>query len=90
MKKVLLSLAFVLAIGSSAVNASSSDEIISTTSTENTEIVEDFGCASDCVSFAKSETFKVANAFNEHPNDDLGYYLGFYNDLYADCYYGKC
>jgi len=90
MKKDLLSLAFVLAISSSAVNASSSDEIISTTSIENIEIFEEFGCASDCVSFAKSETFMVANAFGEHPNDDLEFYLDFYNDLYADCYYGNC
>ena len=41
MKKLILSLAFVLAISSSAVNASSSDEMVLTTSTENFEIVKD-------------------------------------------------
>lgn len=44
MKKVILGLAFVLAVSSSAVNASSSDEIIPTTPTENIEVFEEPSC----------------------------------------------
>lgn len=88
MKKVFLSLAFVLAISSSAVNASSSDEIVSTRSTENIEIVEDFGCASDCVSTAK----EGALAFAEDQTDrsPTGELMGYYKMFYASCYAANC
>ena len=45
MKKVILSLVFILAIGISFINANQSNE--------TTEMVEEYGCASDCVSISK-------------------------------------
>lgn len=45
MRKLILSLIFILAIGISFINANQSNE--------TTEMVEEYGCASDCVSASK-------------------------------------
>ncbi|WP_397444704.1 hypothetical protein [Polaribacter sp. R77954] len=45
MKKVILSLVFILAIGVSFINANQSNE--------TSEMVEEYGCASDCVSASR-------------------------------------
>jgi hypothetical protein len=89
MKKVLLRLAFVLATSSSAVNASSSDEIVSTTSAENIEIVEEFGCASDCVTHAVG--FVTWAADGDDLNGELhDLYMWMYHRTYENCYYANC
>lgn len=52
MKKLILSLVFVLAIGVTLMNASSTNDEMSTI--ENSiKTIEEFGCAGDCVSIAK-------------------------------------
>ena len=65
MKKIILSLVFVLATGVTFINASSSNDESSSSKNgaiegENQyklyplkEVIEDLGCASDCVSAAK-------------------------------------
>jgi hypothetical protein len=88
MKKVFLSLAFVLAIGSSAVNASSSDEIIPTTSTENIQIVEEFGCASDCVQTAKQGALLLSSDTEDTSTE--GELMEHYRSLYYFCYQHNC
>lgn len=41
---------------------------------------------SNCVRRARAAAFAVADHFNEHPNDDLEYYLEIYDAVYLDCY----
>jgi hypothetical protein len=53
MKKLILSLVFLLATGVSFINATSTNDEILPTTKEAIEVVEDLGCASDCVSAAK-------------------------------------
>jgi hypothetical protein len=53
MKKIILSLVFVLATGVTFINASSSNDESSSSKNGAIEVIEDLGCASDCVSAAK-------------------------------------
>ena len=41
---------------------------------------------SDCVRRARAAAFAVADHFDEHPNDDLDFYLEIYDAVYLDCY----
>lgn len=48
---------------------------------------EEDGRASDCVRWARGETFLVAAAHGDHPNDDPAY-MEFYMELYTNCLEG--
>lgn len=54
MKKLILSLVFVLVTGNALLNATSSNEEYIKTNTETIEVLQDFGCARDCVDRALS------------------------------------
>jgi len=88
MKKLILSLVFLLAVGVSFINASSNDEVLPN-SKEAIEVVEEFGCASDCVSWAKERVFEIAYDANQHPNDEP-LYMEIYMRDYSLCYKVKC
>ena len=79
MKKLILAVAFVFATGSMMNANSSNEEVISTT----VEVVEDFGCASDCVQSAKERAEFLAFILDADVVD-------VYMVLYTDCYYENC
>jgi hypothetical protein len=85
MKKVILSLVFVLATGITFmnVNSSNTEEIIIPTA-KNIEVVEEFGRASDCVRWAKGLVFEFADSNNENPND-YQFYMDVYMRYYTGC-----
>lgn len=82
MKKLILSLVFVLATGTMMNAICSNDEYIET-KTEDIDTVELFGCASDCVVSAKGRAKFLALMM------DVGDVDAF-KILYADCYYSNC
>lgn len=89
MKNIVLIVAFLFAT-SSIVNAN--NKVIK--ETEESNLVEAtteafFGCASDCVRVAKDITYDVAEANEEHHNDDPSY-LQLYLALYSECYFHSC
>ncbi|SHM91209.1 hypothetical protein [Polaribacter sp. KT 15] len=84
MKKVILSLVFVLATGTTLMNASSSNDEFLPNTTETIEMVEEFGCARDCVDAALGATFEDAVDNAELPSMD------FYHNAYENCYYSNC
>jgi hypothetical protein len=53
MKKLILSLVFLLAIGITFINVSYSNDESSSSKNGAIEVIEDLGCASDCVNAAK-------------------------------------
>jgi hypothetical protein len=61
MKKILLSLVFVIATGVSFINATSTNDEISPTTKEAIEEVEEFGCASDCNSLAREGALALSS-----------------------------
>ncbi|ARV15802.1 hypothetical protein [Polaribacter sp. SA4-12] len=83
MKKLILSLVFVFATGT-MMNANSTNEIIITPTTETVEIIEDFGCASDCVRSSK------AIVFQEAAEEGRGASMDDYMLEYGYCYYSNC
>ncbi|MEE9406496.1 MAG: hypothetical protein V3V28_00335 [Polaribacter sp.] len=74
---------FVFATGT-VMNANSSNEEIITPTTETSEIVEDFGCARDCVDSAMDETFEDAVNNSSLP------LIADYMDNYESCYAANC
>lgn len=62
MKKVILSLVFVLATGVSFINAKSADNEFIPAAEKAMEIVEEFGCARDCVDSSFELTIEEAEA----------------------------
>lgn len=80
MKKHILSLVFVLATGVTFLNANQSDE--------TKEIVEEFGCASDCVQAAK----EGALLFSEDHEDrgEGSELMENYMMFYTSCYNANC
>lgn len=87
MKKVILSLVFVLATGMSFINAASTNDEILPTTKEAIEVVEEFGCASDCVQWSKSNVLQIADNNNESPND-YQFYMDIYMRYYTGCLRG--
>jgi hypothetical protein len=86
MKKVILSLVFVLATGTSFMNAiSSSNEYIESKS-GTIEILEEFGCASDCVKESRKKIQDASDVLGEDPNDHIDDYM----DEYINCYSTNC
>ena len=65
MKKIILAIIFVFATGI-MLNAKSSNDKLLTLNTESTEIIEEFGCASDCVRWARDITFVIAEDIGDH------------------------
>ncbi|MEO9501714.1 MAG: hypothetical protein ABJH82_10480 [Polaribacter sp.] len=77
MKKLILTMAVVFATGT-MMNATSSDEEITTPIKENIEIVEDFGCARNCVDLGITVAY--------HLNLTVKEYLV----VYESCYIQNC
>lgn len=87
MKKVLLSLAFVLATGT-IMNANSSNEEIVTNKKEAIEIVEDFGCFSSCNSVARQAA--VALATDQTDRSTEGELFKIWSAVYMSCVVVQC
>lgn len=85
MKKVILGMVFVFATGT-MMNATSSNEEIKTSKIEVIEVVEDFGCASDCVRSARATILEASETLGEDPNDHMDDYML----EYGYCYYNNC
>jgi len=85
MKKVLLALVFVLATGTTFMNANSSEseEVIMET-TEAVELIQVAGCARDCVDSAFEQTIDQAIESGELVEMDD------YMWNYESCYYNNC
>lgn len=66
-------------------NTSNEKEIKSVKNAVETE--EYFGCAGDCVRWAKSTTFEIAEDIGDHPNDD-DMYMEIYMRYYTGCLRG--
>ncbi|WP_341220215.1 hypothetical protein [Polaribacter atrinae] len=86
MKKIIFAMVFVFATGT-MMNANVSTETPITTTAKAIEIVEDFGCASDCVRWARGNTFEIAEDIGDHPNDD-DMYMEIYMRYYTGCLRG--
>ncbi|APZ45811.1 hypothetical protein BW723_05650 [Polaribacter reichenbachii] len=85
MKKLILSLVFVLVTGTSFMNAiSTNDEILPTTK-EAIEVVEEFGCASDCTRSTRAEFLEAAEVLGVDPNEHIDQYIANYTACYNDC-----
>lgn len=80
MKKYILSLVFVLATGITLLNANQSDE--------TKEIVEEFGCASDCVQTAKEGALLLSSDTDDTSIE--GELMEHYRSLYYFCYQHNC
>jgi L-aminopeptidase/D-esterase-like protein len=87
MKKVILSLFFVLATGSTLMNATDSNDGFIKNKTENSVIEVVFGCSRDCVDWALSEVLPVAENNNEDPNSQP-MYMEMYMRYYEGCLRG--
>jgi hypothetical protein len=85
MKKVILSLVFVLATGMSFVNATATNDEILPTTKEAIEVVEEFGCARDCVD---STLALFGDSPNNHPQQDI--LMALYLEQYEKCYNYYC
>ncbi|PQJ76695.1 hypothetical protein [Polaribacter glomeratus] len=83
MKKVILSLVFVLATGMSFMNATATNDEILPTTKVAIEVVEEFGCYSECNSDARAG----ALAFSEDVEDRSvnGELYGLWRDFYGAC-----
>ncbi|PQJ68801.1 hypothetical protein BTO14_12185 [Polaribacter butkevichii] len=68
------------------MNANTSNEIITTPAIKTVEIVEDFGCASDCVRSARATILEASETLGEDPNDHMDDYML----EYGYCYYNNC
>mgnify|MGYP003631535825 FL=1 len=79
MKKVILS----LATGMSFMNATSTNDEILPTTKEAIEVVEEFGCASDCTRSTRAAHIMAATILGVDANDYIDEYLL----NYAACYY---
>ena len=84
MRKLILSLVFVLATGT-VMNANSTNEELLPTSKEAIEIVEDFGCAGGCVRTSKRQALE----FTEDWSDDEAL-VDNYMILYTICIEENC
>ena len=84
MKKLILAIVFVFATGT-MMNANSSNYETIKPLIISIEVEEDFGCASDCVRWARAEVFEAAGDNGDHPNDHP-VYMEAYMFLYTGCY----
>lgn len=87
MRKLILSLVFVLATGSTLMNATVSNGETSPTTKEVIVVDEDFGCAGDCVRWALGTTLAIAEDIGENPNEDM-MYMAIYMRYYSGCLKG--
>ncbi len=87
MKRLILSLVFLLAVGVSFINASSNDEVLPN-SKEAIEVVEEFGCASDCVQASREGALAFAEDHEDRsPEGEL---MQLYGNFYTACYSANC
>ncbi|PQJ76698.1 hypothetical protein [Polaribacter glomeratus] len=87
MKKVFLILVFVLATGTSFMNASSANDEFLPITKPVIEIEEDFGCASRCVGWARGLVVDFAERNEDDPNDNQ-FYMDIYMRYYTGCLRG--
>ena len=78
---------FVLATGT-IMNASSTNEEVILTSSETIEIVEDFGCASDCNSAAREGARAMSS--DQEDTSSSGELMEKYKEFYGSCYDANC
>ena len=87
MKKLILCLVFIFTTGTNFLSAEST-EINVVIDSEIIKISEDdFGCASDCVQWAKGLVFELADNNNDDPND-YQFYMDIYMRYYTGCLRG--
>ena len=84
MKKVILSLVFVVAMGLQ-MNASTDSEKKKIVKKENLEKTEEFGCASDCVRTSKRQALEFTEDWSD---DEL--LVDNYMILYIICHEENC
>jgi hypothetical protein len=84
MRKLILSLVFLLSVGGTLMNAKASNDEILSTSKEAIAVVEDFGCARDCVNSAIEGSKNNAYAMMRVSR------INAYHTLYEKCYYSNC
>ncbi|UAM97893.1 hypothetical protein K8354_16635 [Polaribacter litorisediminis] len=82
MKKVILSLVFVLATGT-MMNANTSNEEIATPTTETIEVVEDFGCRGECNADARAGALAFATDHEDRSSE--GELYGLWELFYTTC-----
>tara|TARA_R110001592_G_scaffold341058_1_gene629738 strand:- start:788 stop:1051 length:264 start_codon:yes stop_codon:yes gene_type:complete len=87
MRKLILSLVFVLATGMSFINATATNDEVLPTTKEAIEVVEEFGCASDCVDSAVHFVTWLADGQDLNSNE---IFMWSYKIAYAECYNTKC
>ena len=80
MRKVILSLVFVFATGVSFINANSSNDEFLPVTNEVIVVVEDFGCARDCVD-------RTLELFGDSPGDlpQQEIVMALYLEQYGKC-----
>ena len=88
MKKLILAMVFVFTTGTMINANSSNEEIVKPNIKEKVEMVEDFGCASNCVRKSRNLVQAMADFINVDPN----FYVsnGTYMELYTNCYNREC
>jgi hypothetical protein len=84
MKKIILSLVFVLATGMSFINATATNDEILPTTKEAIEVVEEFGCASGCNSLAREGALVLSS--NHEDRGEGSELMDRYSELYFHCY----
>lgn len=83
MKKLILSLVFVLVTGTSFLNASSNNDEISLRTKDVVEVIENFGCRSECNSDARAGALAFAEDHEDRSVD--GELFGLWRDFYGSC-----
>ena len=86
MKKIVLSFIFIMAVAIQ-MNANTDPEKKEDRIKQVTTEAEIPGCASDCVQWAKEQTFQIADDIGDHPNDEP-FYMEIYMRYYEGCYRG--
>ena len=87
MKKVILSLVFVLATGISFMNANSNSEISNVTN-DVIEVTEDFGCRGECNSDARAGALAMAEDQEDRSTDGELYRI--WSEMYFHCTTTRC
>jgi hypothetical protein len=86
MRKLFLSLVFVLACGVTFMNANAVEKEATLVNNENVQYEEDFGCASDCVWGARQ--WALARAEDHDNRGAGGELMEQYNFFYGICIEG--
>jgi hypothetical protein len=87
MEKVILSLMFVFATGTSFMNANSNSEISNVTN-DFIEVAEDFGCRSECNSDARAGA--IAMSEDQEDRSSEGELMRIYSEMYFRCITTRC